>query len=78
MNMRTVILVAFASTLVMTATVAHAGDPIPGVDVNLGKNPGGLKTNSKGTAPTNKPQFNPAPVGQKLTTSGTPTTSKQK
>lgn len=36
MKMRAAILAACASTLVMTATLALAGDPIPGVDAKLG------------------------------------------
>lgn len=34
-----------ALALLCWSSTALAGDPIPGVDVNLGKNPGGLATN---------------------------------
>jgi hypothetical protein len=59
MTMRNALLAACAGALVLTATLAHAGEPIPGVDIELGCNPypcGGGKP--KATSGRTKPAAN--------------------
>ena len=52
MKIRIAILASCASALVMTASLAHAGDPIPGVDSKIGNKGynGRSQMNLKGTA----------------------------
>ena len=50
------VLAACAGALALAATPSHAGDPIPGVDVNLGKQ-GGASNRQAGQG-TTKPAAN--------------------